>query len=73
MQRVKKINDYIKILENKNVPESKRDLAALHIKQNMNLECHECKYSLFNRGECYGKKGGNPCLVFKKAERQTAL
>ena len=34
----------------------------------MNDECLKCTRSKPNLGQCYGKVGGNPCLVFKEKE-----
>lgn len=32
----------------------------------MNVECTKCMFSSYYHGKCEGKKGGNPCLAFKK-------
>jgi len=39
----------------------------------MNDECLRCSISKTNLGKCYGKIGGNPCLVFKKKESDAPL
>ena len=31
----------------------------------MNSECLKCVLCKVNQGKCYGKVGGNPCLVFR--------
>jgi len=34
----------------------------------MNDECISCSLCKVNQGKCYGKIGGNPCLVFRPKE-----
>jgi len=53
--------------ETENIPNLKGFTDYL-LRTVMNDECLKCIRSKPNFGKCYGKVGGNPCLIFKETK-----
>jgi hypothetical protein len=65
--RIKLIDETIKHRQELDFPNAE-GFSDYLLRTQMNDECLKCNRSKPNLGQCYGKMGGNPCLVFVEME-----
>lgn len=60
------IDKAIEAINNQRLPNALKEVINHAITMHVNTECLDCQRFKINRGQCSGKRGGNPCVAFKE-------
>lgn len=53
--------------DNKDCPPALRGLLKYSLRREVSQQCSKCSLLYLNGGECHGKNGAIPCLIFRES------